>query len=428
MVMVLGLAVGASAFDREVRQIPRPTIEEAAPFSLGGLPAKDFCLIQMYYNPGGWVWIDNWGSYFDSCFAIKNFVDPYVSDFTDCIPPYYPFVLENIWWVMGPFAGDTAQVYDITLDIDIEEPVWDEQLDCWAPGPVIWRSTPITFSRPGGTFWWTGIGLPPTLMYGPFFISIHILDTFGSGGVWYWFLDRDDNNPPLGDDCTPCWTWYELTNYGYPGWWELCTTFMYPGDMWFEAEGRPAHNVAVTMGSFEAVAGDGMVALNWQSLTEMNNSHWFIKRDGAPIAQLEGQGNKQTPTEYTYVDRGLINGVTYSYMIEAVNYQGKVDPYGPVTATPLSTTAVPGEFVLSQNYPNPFNASTVIRYQLASDEHVTLKVYNIYGQEVADLVDADQKAGVYSVHWTGEGISSGVYFYTMTAGDFSQTMKMVFMK
>jgi len=179
------------------------------------------------------------------------------------------------------------------------------------------------------------------------------------------------------------------------------------------------------MGSFEAVPGDRMVTLNWQSMSETNNDHWTVKRDGEEIWTEPGQGNRETSTDYTYVDRDVVNGMTYSYILEAVNYEGNVDEYGPVMA---SVVEVPGDFALAQNYPNPFNASTVIRYQLASDEHVTLKVYNIYGQEVTSLVDADQKAGRYSVQWTGKGVSSGMYVYTLTAGDRSETKKMVFVK
>ena len=95
--------------------------------------------------------------------------------------------------------------------------------------------------------------------------------------------------------------------------------------------------------------------------------------------------------------------------------------------------SVPGEFALSQNYPNPFNASTVIRYQLASDEHVTLKVYNILGQEVRTLVDAPHEVGYYIVKWDGtdekgQPVSSGVYIYSIKVGRFGDTKSMVLLK
>jgi hypothetical protein len=81
---------------------------------------------------------------------------------------------------------------------------------------------------------------------------------------------------------------------------------------------------------------------------------------------------------------------------------------------------IPKEFGLSQNYPNPFNPTTTIKYQLPFDSKVTLKVYNVLGQEVAALVNKSQAAGYYSVNWNGlnrigHRVSSGIYIYRMVA-------------
>jgi hypothetical protein len=88
----------------------------------------------------------------------------------------------------------------------------------------------------------------------------------------------------------------------------------------------------------------------------------------------------------------------------------------------------PEVFSLEQNYPNPFNDDTTIRYHLCSNEHVTLKVYNISGQEVATLVDDDRSAGTYLVRWRAAGASSGLYIYRLMTGEFGETRKMVLMK
>lgn len=77
---------------------------------------------------------------------------------------------------------------------------------------------------------------------------------------------------------------------------------------------------------------------------------------------------------------------------------------------------LPTEFAISQNYPNPFNAqTTIIKYQIPKDSHVTLKIFNLVGQEVATLVDKDQQAGYYSVSWDAGKMASAIYFYYLRA-------------
>jgi len=89
---------------------------------------------------------------------------------------------------------------------------------------------------------------------------------------------------------------------------------------------------------------------------------------------------------------------------------------------------LPSEFALLSNYPNPFNASTVISYELPVSRDVKLEVYNLFGQKVATLVDGQQEAGYRSVTWDATEISSGVYFYKLTAGDYTETKRMMLIK
>lgn len=86
------------------------------------------------------------------------------------------------------------------------------------------------------------------------------------------------------------------------------------------------------------------------------------------------------------------------------------------------------DFSLEQNFPNPFNPSTRINYQIAKDNFVTLKVYDIIGNEVAALVNNQQPAGKYSVDFNSANLPSGVYLYRLQAGNYIQTRKMTLIK
>jgi len=85
-------------------------------------------------------------------------------------------------------------------------------------------------------------------------------------------------------------------------------------------------------------------------------------------------------------------------------------------------------FSLKQNYPNPFNPNTTIKYELSKSNIVLLKIYDILGNELKTLVNGRQNAGSYSISFDGSGFTSGTYFYKLTAGDFTETKKMILNK
>ncbi len=102
--------------------------------------------------------------------------------------------------------------------------------------------------------------------------------------------------------------------------------------------------------------------------------------------------------------------------------------YNQFTSVNSNTNNVPSNYSLKQNYPNPFNPSTIISYQIPKSGHVTLKVYNAIGKEVATLVNAERTAGKYSVDFKAQSLTSGLYFYSIQSGSFHETKKMIFLK
>ncbi len=99
-----------------------------------------------------------------------------------------------------------------------------------------------------------------------------------------------------------------------------------------------------------------------------------------------------------------------------------------ITGIKKFNNTVPGKYTLDQNYPNPFNPSTIIRYSVPKQSMVTLKIFNLLGQEVATLVNAEQISGTYEVNFNASRFASGIYFYQLKAGQFNAIKKMILMK
>jgi predicted acyltransferase (DUF342 family) len=187
----------------------------------------------------------------------------------------------------------------------------------------------------------------------------------------------------------------------------------------------------VELVSFTATATGLNADLHWSTATEINNSGFEIQRrqtsDWAKVGFVAGAGTSNSPRNYSYIDSKLSAG-SYAYRLKQIDNNGAFK-YG--TTVEVAISSAPAAFALAQNYPNPFNPSTVISYSLEKAGMVSLRVYNLLGQEVATLVNGPQEAGVYSVPFNTSkalGLSSGVYVYRLEAGSFVSTKKLVLMK
>ncbi|MBL0063315.1 MAG: lamin tail domain-containing protein [bacterium] len=183
----------------------------------------------------------------------------------------------------------------------------------------------------------------------------------------------------------------------------------------------------IEFNSFSAVAGDAEVQLNWSTASESDLDKFEVRRDGELLARVEAR-NAEAGATYTYTDATVSNDVSYSYELSVISVNGEREVLATESATPRSDNSLVTEFALRQNYPNPFNPETSIRFDLAENSLVTLTVYNVAGQEVATLVNGNLNAGSHAVNFDGANLTSGVYLYRLTAGEFTSTMKMVLMK
>jgi hypothetical protein len=172
--------------------------------------------------------------------------------------------------------------------------------------------------------------------------------------------------------------------------------------------------VPVELTSFAASANDGNVTLNWSTATETNNMGFEVERNSGSgfmkIGFVAGFGTTTEIQNYSYVDVSLQAG-TYTYRLRQVDYDGTSE----YTETVEVDVIAPDVFALEQNYPNPFNPSTMIQFSLAADSKVSLTVFDILGQEVANLISGNLAAGLHEINFNASNINSGVYFYRVDA-------------
>ncbi|MCX7761451.1 MAG: T9SS type A sorting domain-containing protein [Candidatus Kryptonium sp.] len=166
----------------------------------------------------------------------------------------------------------------------------------------------------------------------------------------------------------------------------------------------------------------------------------FVVDDGTGGCRVNDDGGykfSNYPPDTAYGYRILYVGNRISYLQGILHFSFnnyKIEPrsdedFGTITKVVVAyNSEIPEKFELLQNYPNPFNPSTYIEYKLPKRVHVTLKVYDVLGREVATLVDEVQNAGSYRVRFENPKISSGVYFYVLKAENFVDVKKMMLLK
>jgi len=185
--------------------------------------------------------------------------------------------------------------------------------------------------------------------------------------------------------------------------------------------------VPVELNSFTANVSGTDVTLNWSTATETNNNGFEVQRklenDFVTIGFVKGYGTTTEVKNYSFTDSKLSVG-NYSYRLKQIDFDGSFE-YSNVVNVDLTAPTV---FALEQNYPNPFNPSTMISYSVPQNSFVTLKVYDIIGNEVATLVNQTQSAGKYDVRFDASSLSNGVYLYSIKTDNFTSTKKMILMK
>jgi hypothetical protein len=187
--------------------------------------------------------------------------------------------------------------------------------------------------------------------------------------------------------------------------------------------------IPVELTSFSASVVDGAVQLNWSTATEQNNRGFEVQRKSVnekfvTIGFVEGKGTTTQTQSYSYNDNIAVGA--YAYRLKQIDYDGT---YELSDIVEIDLTGAPSEFTLSQNYPNPFNPTTSIKFELAKESNVTLRIYNTLGEEVTTLLNNEiRSAGVYNLTFDASTLASGTYIYRLQAGDVVLSKKMILAK
>ena len=185
----------------------------------------------------------------------------------------------------------------------------------------------------------------------------------------------------------------------------------------------------VELVSFTASVNGDLTVLNWKTATEKNNSGFEIQRkagdDWEKISFVQGHGTTTEENSYSYTDNiSSVRSNDIYYRLKQVDLNGTYEFSSEI----IVSRTIPSDFELAQNFPNPFNPSTQINFSIPRNAHVSLKVYDANGREVATLLNANKASGNYSIEFNASSLASGIYYYTLTAGSFTDSKKMILMK
>jgi len=332
----------------------------------------------------------------------------------------------NNWTIAGPLGFNNWNVQNTNLAGGIAAPElvfrWDPIFigDSYILSPVINGAGNLSLAMifTYSIDWWSN-----TMTVG-----VAVTSDGGNSYTSIWEFGATTSYPPVTD------------TINFTGVDNMQIAFYYTGDsndadFWYidDLYLIDLNPVPVELVSFTANVNNNDVDLNWSTATELNNEGFELQRrdennEYKNITFIEGHGTTTERQDYYFADQNLNEG-TYYYRLKQTDYNGSFEYSYEI----MATISNPMSFELVQNFPNPFNPSTKIRFEIPGQARndntlVTLKVYDVLVNEVATLVNEEKPAGSYEVEFNAAGLPSGIYFYKLQAGSFSETKKMLLMK
>lgn len=190
----------------------------------------------------------------------------------------------------------------------------------------------------------------------------------------------------------------------------------------------------VQMTEISAISDFNSITLKWSTTSEVNNAQWIIEKslDGKNFEKIGTLPAKNIPSTYTFTDTKINGGSVYYYRVSDLSKSGLKTEH-PVIKVVAQGKPKPVSYALTQNQPNPFNDETMIEFAVPVKGKVKLEVYDITGKLVKTLVNEVKDVSWYKVKWdgkdnSGNNVSSGVYFYKLSASGYESSLKMTYLK
>lgn len=181
----------------------------------------------------------------------------------------------------------------------------------------------------------------------------------------------------------------------------------------------------VTLLGLSATPQGNDVILNWSTASEFDNKGFEVQRSAdnirwEAITFVNGAGNSSTTRNYSFVDKGLFPQ-RYYYRLKQVDIDERYK-FSSVVSAVLNSKA---NYALKQNYPNPFRSETTIQFTLPETQKITLTVHDMHGKTIAVLASGTKPAGTHAINFYTGRIPSGLYFYKLQAGHFTEVKRMI---
>ena len=343
---------------------------------------------------------------------------------------------ENLGWASTWFNGQIWKTTDggntWTMKIQMGSlSLWQVQFITPLKGVAVGENGVIIKTSDGGENW--------TQYFAGTSENLHAI-TFNTQDVG-WIVGKDENIlrttdsgdswslVHAGNDYEYLQVYFYDENIGWilgtPGFWSG-----YPSAILYTDNG--GYLVPVEMTSFLVeINNQNNVEINWATASETNNYGFEVQKlkTEAQNSQWEvlgfvsGHGTTTEPKYYSFIDENIQAG-NYKFRLKQIDYDGHFEFSNEVE---LQVT-LPIEFLLEQNYPNPFNPSTTIRFSVPNRDNVCIKIYNPMGELIETLLNDIREPGNYEVIFKSGNLSSGVYFYQIISGRFSDIKKMIVLK